>query len=290
MILPAISNVLTSVEPVLWILALVAFLRLKERASFGAFGIYLAISAVSTTLLTGIYHADVIAPGLDGHLLYNFYFYTYWITQFAGYVALFLALQDLFRHAMSSLPGLSRLGILGFRWVIVVSALVAMVSVLTSYSQVEHGARITFIFTEIARSLCVLELCLLAFLLVSIRALHIDHRSRIFGICLGFSMMAAMNIIVFALHVANMYTWPNQISEIVTVASLLTWIGYLALPEPVRKQPAAPISASLSRWNDLAGELGPHVPLPVTPQGGFLQNVESVVDRVLAKNSMNNAG
>ena len=124
MFLTAISNVLTYAEPVLWVLALVAFLRLKERTRFRAFGIYLGICAASTSLLMGINHAYLVAPGIDSHLLSNVYFYTYWVSHFAGCVVLFLALQGLFRYTMSSLPGLSRLGILSFRWAAVVSALI----------------------------------------------------------------------------------------------------------------------------------------------------------------------
>jgi drug/metabolite transporter (DMT)-like permease len=243
---------------------------------------------VSTILLKALYHGNLIAPGIDGHVLYSAYFYTYWISYFAGCVILFLALQGLFRYAMSSLPGLSSLGLIGFRWAAVVSFLVAVATVVTSYTQIQQSARVTFLFTEVAASLCVLELGLLVFLVMSIRALHVDRRNRIFGILAGFAAMASVNLIVFAEHSANLYSWQNQTSDLAAIAALVIWIGYLAMPEPVRKQASAPIiPAALVRWNDLAGELGPHAPQAATQQSGFLQNVESVVDRVLAKNSMN---
>jgi hypothetical protein len=287
MVFSASSNVLTYAEPLLWILAFVAYVRLKERARFRAFGVYIGICMVSTILLKGIYHADLLAPGIDGQWVNNAYFYTYWIGFFAGCVAIFFALQGLFRYAMSSLPGLSRLGLIAFRWAAVVSFLVAAAAVVAHYSRVEEGVQVSFVFTEIARSLCVLELCLLAFSIMALRALRIDHHSRIFGIYLGFGVIAAVNVVVFALHNANLYSWQNQISDLAATAALIIWIGYLSMPEPVRKQAPVPISAALVRWNDLAGELGPHAPQSAMQQSGFLQNVESVVDRVLAKNSMN---
>lgn len=286
MVLSPSSNILTYAEPLLWILAVVAYVRLKERGRFRAFGAYLAVCTVSTILLKGISRANLFAPGIDGHLVNSAYFYTYWIGFFASCVAIFFALQGLFRYAMASLPALSRLGLMAFRWAAVVSFLVAGAAVVTYYSHVQEGARLSFVFTEIARSLCVLELCLLAFSIMAIRALRIDRRSRIFGIYLGFGIIAAVNTVVFALHNANLYSWQNQISDVAVTVALITWVSYLSMPEPVRKQAPAPISAALVRWNDLAGELGPHAQQAATPQSGFLQNVESVVDRVLAKNSM----
>lgn len=287
MVLAAISNTLTYAEPFLWLLAFIAFLRTKNHSSFPALRIFLGIRVVSTFLLSGIYRAHDLAPSVDGHLLYT---YIYWGSYFIGLVALFFSLQELFRYIMSSLPGLSRLGIACFRWAALASLIVAGATIFTLLPEIPKNIHLSFVLTAFARCLCILELCLLAFLAVSLHALGHTYRSRVSGIALGFSMMAVMDLLVFSLRFSQMSAWPNQVAETVTTLALLTWLAYFVLPEPVRQAVALPAASPLLRWNDLALAIGHSTPPVAVEQTGFLQNVESVVDRVLTKNSLNTAG
>jgi hypothetical protein len=224
--------------------------------------------------------------GSDGHTLHSVYFYTNWITYLAGCVALFFALQELFVNMMAPLPGLKRLGLGIFRWAAAVSLVLALSSVVTLASASSIQDHLAAIFTQIAIGFSVLALCLLAFLVVSVHALGLSYRNRVFGLCVGLGLLAAMDLMVNGLRFSTIGLWPGHVAEIVTAVALVTWIGFLAFPEPVKQQAAAAISSSAMLWNDLAQELGPNAPQPATQQSGFLQNVESVVDRVLAKNSL----
>src|ERR1700761_7062597 len=113
MALPLLSNTLTSLEPALWLCAVVAYLRLKSQLRLPSFGVFLGVKLSGSLALAAIHSTHLAAAPGDSSQIY---FFTYWISCFASDIALFFALQELFSHSMASLPGLSRLGVLGFRW------------------------------------------------------------------------------------------------------------------------------------------------------------------------------
>ena|SRR5215470_12533595 len=285
MALAPVTNMLTNVEPLLWTAAFLAFLRVRKQVKLPAFGAFLGIRMVSAFLLLGVSYLPVAALG--SHLQYGIYFYTHWITYLAGCIALFFALQALFVNMMAPLPGLSHLGLAGFRWAAVVSLVLSLSSIVTLAASSSIHEHMAAIFTEMAVCFSVLVLCLVAFLGVSIHALGLTYRNIVFGICLGVGLMAASDLMVNALHFSTFANWPVQASEVVIAVALLIWIAFLATPEATRKQESPAVLSRALQWNDLAEELRPNEPSQqAIPQRGFLQNVESVVDRVLAKNSL----
>jgi hypothetical protein len=277
MALPLIANTLMTLEPALWLCALSAYLLTRSQSRFPMLGIFLGIKMASAFALAVIHFASLSAP--------QTYFYTYWISYFAGCIILFFALQELFSHAMAPLPGLSRLGIVCFRWAAAVSLVMALASIVTSLPLISQNISLSFICTEIATCLCVLELSLLVFLLACIYSLQRTYRSRTFGLCLGLGVMTATDMVLFPLRYSGVYVLFNHIAAFITVGALLVIVAYLVLPEPVRKPAPLSMASPLLRWNDLALQLGNSTET-ATGQNGFLQDVEGVVDRVLAKNSM----
>jgi hypothetical protein len=153
-----------------------------------------------------------------------------------------------------------------------------------------NGDRVGPLCLQLARCVSVMELCLLAFLALSIHALGRSFRSRLFGMSLGFGLQAGADLIFTAVSVR----FPGLQSaaalglQIATIVVLLTFIAYFLIPEPAaeRNMIVLPPTSMLARWNALAKGLG-QMPEPVmvgAPTGFFLQDIEGVVDRVLAKN------
>uniref|UniRef100_A0A7V4XTW3 Uncharacterized protein n=1 Tax=Acidobacterium capsulatum TaxID=33075 RepID=A0A7V4XTW3_9BACT len=74
-----------------------------------------------------------------------------------------------------------------------------------------------------------------------------------------------------------------------TTCVLVTWITYFLLPERQEEREIAiiPVQSPLIRWNDVAQALGHSTPRVAigASSGFFLQDVERVVDRVLARNN-----
>jgi hypothetical protein len=139
------------------------------------------------------------------------------------------------------------------------------------------------------RSVSIVELCLLAFLCLSMNALSLSVRDMAFGISLGFGLMSSNDFIVVSLISRyTALTAPLQfIYESLILVALGTWVTYCALPEPVRAPVVVPASSTVYRWNEIAQALGhstTKVALQEPAPSFFLTDVERVVEKVLARN------
>jgi len=256
---------------------------------FPAMGTYLALRIVSTPILSLLY------LGQTGQFNNSIefertcaqaYFFTYWPVYILSSVVLYFICMEVFRSALSALPGLLKFGLVIFRWAV-------LVSVIVTVSSVSFAHRGVLIIPDVAiplmRSVSLLELCLLAFLCLSMNALRLSVRDLAFGISLGFGVMSS-NDFIFASLTARFasLTAPLQfVYESVILFSLATWGVYCALPEPVRKPVMMPVNSTIYRWNEIAsalGHTGTQVAVQQAANGFFLSDVENVVEKVLSRN------
>jgi hypothetical protein len=196
-------------------------------------------------------------------------------------VLLFFVCIEVFRSALSAFSGLQRLGTVAFRW----AALVSVIMSLSTFSfERSRALMITHIATGLMRSVSILELCLLAFLCLSMNALRLSVRDMAFGISLGFGLMSSNDFIVGALLARNTsLTEPLQfVGESLSLVTLGIWITYAALPEPARQPLVMPVNSTILRWNEIASVLGyTGTQVAVQPAGGFvLTDVERVAERM----------
>jgi hypothetical protein len=270
-------------EFALW--ALIGFLFWKKGLyrRFPAMGVYLSLRLVSMPfLLTALY----IQAQPWGQSYFPVYFFSYWAVYLASAVLLFFVSLEVFRSALAALPGLMKIGIVIFRWAILVSVIVTFSSV----SFLHRGLlAIPDIVTGLMRSVSVLELCLLAFLCLSMNALRLSVRDLAFGIALGFGVMSTNDFVVISLMTRSpSLTTPLQFAyEGVILFALVIWTAYCALPEVVRKPVVMPASSTIYRWNEIAsalGHTGTQVAVPQPANSFFLTDVEKVVEKVLTKN------
>jgi hypothetical protein len=259
---------------------------------FPAMGSYLALRVVSTPILSLLLLGQMGQLQVSAemqHVCGIAYFCFYFAVYTASAVMLFFICMEVFRSALSALPGLAKFGIVIFRWTVLASVIVT----LSSMSFVHKGL---LILTDIAyglmRSVSILELCLLAFLCLSMNALRLSIRDMSFGIALGFGLMSANDFIASSLisHSASL-TGPLQfVYQSLVLVVLGTWVTYATLPEPVRKPLVMPVNSTIYRWNEIAsalGHTGTQVAVQQPANSFFLTDVESVVDRVLSRNLKN---
>lgn len=290
-----LEHFLVFLEPVLFLVVAVAFFKAGAARKLPALATYLVVRGGSMLFLNGI----LLLRGMPecGTLLYTVYFCSYWLSYIIEAVALFFVIQELFGKAMEPVPGLRRLGLLAFRWVCIVSFIVAVgaVALPVARGSATGGGPLSMvgdITLAVARCVDILELCLLAFLGLSIHALGRSFRSRFFGISLGFGIQAAAELVTAALLVgsrsAGMTSSANLMLQVATTVVLITWAAYFLLPEPEaeRQMIVLPPTSVMARWNSLANGLGqmPQVAAAQPSTGFFLQDIEGVVERVLAKN------
>jgi len=256
---------------------------------FPAMGAYLALRVVSSPVFS------LLVLGQTGQLLASHqfqricaqaYFFAYWAVYMVSAVVLYFVCMEVFRSALSSLPGLLKFGIVIFRWAV-------LVSVIVTVSSISFAHRGLLILPDVGialmRSISLLELCLLAFLCLSMNALRLSVRDLAFGLALGFGVMSA-NDFLFASLISRFasITAPLQFGyQAVILFSLGTWVAYCALPEPARKPVVMPVNSTIYRWNEIAsalGHTGTQVAVQEPANSFFLTDVENVVERVLNRN------
>jgi hypothetical protein len=276
-------SAMSVIEFSLWALIGFLFLRRKLYRRFPFMGAYLGLRVASMPMLVAAYYLQA-QPW--GRASYHAYFYAFWAVYIASAVLLLLVSIEVFQSALSALPGLMKIGIVIFRWAIIVS----LVLTFSSISFVHHGiAAVPDIAVGLMRSVSVLDLCLLAFLCLSMNALHLSIRDMSFGIALGFGVMAA-NDFAFAALAPRTQSLTATLQfgyEAMTLVSLVVWIAYCSFPEAVRKPLTMPANSTIYRWNEIAsalGHTGTQIAVQQPANSFFLTDVEKVVEKVLTRN------
>jgi len=247
-------------------------------------GLYLALHVVSAPVLSILFNIYNQPWGRDFYPAYYFLFFGVYI---ASAVLLFFVAMEVFRSALSAFSGLVKFGLVIFRWAVIASVLVTL-------STITYSHRGLMVIPDIAfglmRSVSILELCLLAFLCLSMNALKLPLRDMAFGIAFGFGLLSTNDLILAALIKLNSnLTDPFQFFyQAVLLLTLGMWIAYSAMPEPVRQPMVVPANSTIYRWNEIASALGhTGTQVAVVPQASssfFLTDVEKVVDKVLTRN------
>jgi hypothetical protein len=276
---------MTVAEFLLWATLAYVFWTKKLQRRFPAMGTYLALHVTCTPVLVCLLYLQ--AHNVWPVALFRAYFLCYWAVYVTSAVLLFFVALEVFRSALSAFSGLMRFGTVIFRWA-------ALVSIILSLGSISYAHKGILIVPDMAlslmRSVSILELCLLAFLCLSMNALKLSVRDRAFGIALGFGMLSTSDFVIGSLLSRNTsLTSPLQfVGECLTVVSLAVWATYFAVPEPERKPLVVPANSTIYRWNEIASALG-HTGTQIAvvqpaSSSFFLTDVEKVVDKVLTRN------
>lgn len=283
----ATMSLMSVVEFGLWSVLGLVFWSKNLHRRFPAMGAYLALRVVSMPVLLVLFRGQ--AQHWVNDYVYVIYFFTFWAVYIASAVLLYFVCAEVFASALSAFSGILRLGTAVFRWA-------ALVSVVVSFSYISFSHISILLIPRIAyalmRSVSILELCLLAFLCLSMNALRLTARDMVFGISLGFGVLSANDFIQSTLStIHTSLTDPIQFAgELVLLAGLTAWIVYFLQPEPARQPVIMPANSMLFRWNEIAsalGHTGTQVAVHQPASGFFLTDVEKVVEDVLTRNMKN---
>jgi hypothetical protein len=142
---------------------------------------------------------------------------------------------------------------------------------------------------RLMRSVSMMELCLLAFLCLSMNALRLSIRSMAFGIALGFGLMSANDFVASSLlsRTTSLTSVAQFVYESVILVSLGIWVTYCALPEPAHQPVLMPANSFILRWNEIASALGytgTRVAVRETANGLFLADAERNAEKMLLVN------
>ncbi len=266
--------------------ALTAFFRHSPlRRQFSAMMAYLVFQVVSDVTLLTLMRVHTFSPSV----MYDAYFTVYWLSFLVGSATLYFAMRQIFDHVMEPLPGLKKIGRILFSWIAITSTIIVVTSALHPYGISLRAVPLAMI--ELMRCTSILELCMLAFLALSVHRLGLSYQSHVFGIGLGLGMLAATDFIMSAMtrFGTPMVSTMNLFGEVGSLCAFLLWTVYFFLHEPARKTLMIPATSQLLRWNEIAMAIGHssgQVVMTPAPKPFFLDEVEKTVDRVLSRNSV----
>jgi hypothetical protein len=278
-------SAMSAAELVLWVALAILFWSKGLQHRFRAMGYYLALRAIATPALMLVLYEEPRPWGIDHHLG-QIYYFGFFGTYLANTVLLFFICIEVFRAALAAFPGIAKLAIVIFRWAAVVSMLVSLTSISYAHKGIYIIADVSY---GLMHSVSVLELCLLAFLCLSMNALRLTVRDVAFGIALGFGLMSSADFIgaSWISRIASLTDPLQFVYEALILGTLAVWMVYCINPEPVRMPVLMPASSTIYRWNEIAsalGHTGTKVAMQQPANSFFLSDVERVVEKVLARN------
>jgi hypothetical protein len=273
-------------EFLLWAALAYFFWSKGLHRRFPAMGYYLTLRAISTPILMFVLREQSQSLGARHIIFGKIYYFGFFAIYLVAVVLLFFICIEVFRSALSAFPGITKLAIVIFRWAAVVSVIVSLSSISYTNRDVHLIADVSY---GLMHSVSVLELCLLAFLCLSMNALRLTVRDLSFGIALGFGVLSSGDFILASWSSRmGSHNDPVQfIYESLILATLSIWMVYCILPEPVRKPILMPANSTIYRWNEIAsalGHTGTRVAVQQPANSFFLTDVERVVERVLVRN------
>lgn len=278
-------SLMSGAEFLLWASLAFVFWRKGLQRRFPAMGTYLGLRVASMPVLLFLLFGNSFYAS---QLWLIAYFFLFWTVYIASAVTLFFICIEIFRSVLSSFAGLMRLGVVAFRWATLVSAIVGLVTVSWSHRGVLVLPDIAY---ALMRSVSILELCLLAFLCLTMNAFRLSARELTFGITLGFGIMATNDFVQASLisRFASLNAPEQYIYESAILFTLGMWLIYCLQPERAQKPVVMPANSTIYRWNEIAAALGHGTQVAVQQPANsfFLSDVEKVVDKVLNRSLQN---
>jgi hypothetical protein len=160
---------------------------------------------------------------------YKWYFWAYWTGEAVSAVLGFKVIHEIFLDVFRPFHALKDLGTPVFKWAGVVMLLV---SVVVAASNTYTQDPIIHAVTTLERSVRMVQVGLILFLVLFSRFLGVSRRQYSFGISLGFGVFAGTELMLLALGEGGLVHRGNYnlIYMLAYDSSILVWLAYSVLP------------------------------------------------------------
>jgi hypothetical protein len=247
-------HLLSYLEPLFCAFVLTALIRSGSLRKFPSLAALLSVRLVSS--LACLTFVTLTGKGIEKHLAYKLYFYTYWSSYAVEAILALIVIYSIFKLAMAPLKGLATLGILVFRWAAAISVAISIGMAIGPH--ISGNRLLVAVVTQLQQTSSILTLCLLLFVCFAIRPMGLTYKSRIFGVSLGLGLMATVSLVNSAWLSRSPYLFSalNIMNGIAVCLALFIWSAYFALPEPKRRIIVLPTTSPFLRWNQISMALG----------------------------------
>ncbi len=175
--------------------------------------------------------AAIFPLRLAGH--HKSYFGLFWLGQAINAILGFKVIHEIFLDVFRPYHTLKDLGTLLFKWAGVVMLLV---SVVVAFSNSLDQTPLVHALTTLQRSVRIVQLGLILFLVLFSRFLGVSRKQVSFGISLGFGLFAGVDLMMYAFNSGGFVGSGlfNLVDMSAYNLAILVWLGYSLSPQAVR--------------------------------------------------------
>src|SRR6267143_183533 len=205
------------------------------------------------------------------------YFVFFWLGEAVNAVLGFKVIHEIFLDVFRPYHTLKDLGTLLFKWAGVVMLLV---SVVVAFSNSFDQSPLVHALTTLQRSVRIVQLGLILFLLLFSRFLGVSWKQVSFGISLGFGLFAGVELMLYALNSGGFVKQGllNLINMGAYNFAVFIWLGYSLSRKAVRV--AAVNHLQTQRWEQGLADLQQPV-----PSDSLIPMFEGMVERAFSRSS-----
>ena len=229
-------------QPILQSVVAVILWHRKMHKQFPVFFLFLLVQVANFAVIFPLW--------LVGDI--KMYFVFFWLGEAANAVLGFKVIHEIFLDVFRPYHTLKDLGTLLFKWAGVVMLLV---SVVVAFSNSFDQSPLVHAVTTLQRSVRIVQLGLILFLLLFSRFLGVSRKQVSFGISLGFGLFAGVELMLMALNSGGFVRQSNfnLVNMVTLILAILVWCGYSLSRKAVRV--AAVNHLQTQRWEQGLADL-----------------------------------
>jgi hypothetical protein len=230
--------------------------RKNLRQDYPFFFSYVLFQGLSSALLHLLFFRTFILHTGDT----STYFYIYWVQSALADLFALAVFRELFFAAFKPFIGLRDMARVVFRWAAVAMILIGAAIMLSS--SLPSAQRITLLVAGFERAISMMQCALILFLFMGSSYLGLPRSSHVFGLSLGFGLLATANLVYYVAMAFKSYPEIANTSLLRLTPALsfaiapAIWIIYAMWAEPAREVVDVPVTSPLLRWNEIATAFG----------------------------------
>jgi hypothetical protein len=263
----AIVLYLWCAQPILQSVVAVILWRRKLLKQFPAFFLFLLVQVVNFAVIFPVWRTGN----------YRLYFGLFWLGEAVNAVLGFKVIHEIFIDVFRPYHTLKDLGTLLFKWAGVVMLLV---SVVVAFSNSFDQSPLVHAVTTLQRSVRIVQLGLILFLLLFSRFLGVSRKQVSFGISLGFGLFAGVDLMMYVLISGGFVKQAmfNLINMSALSLAIFVWLGYSLSRNAVRVAAVNPLQTE--RWEQGLAD----IQHPVSSDS-LIPMFEGMVERAFSRSS-----
>jgi hypothetical protein len=263
----AIVLYLWCAQPILQSVVAVILWRRKLLKQFPSFFLFLLVQVVNFAVIFPVWRTGN----------YRLYFGLFWLGEAVNAVLGFKVIHEIFIDVFRPYHTLKDLGTLLFKWAGVVMLLV---SVVVAFSNSFDQSPLVHAVTTLQRSVRIVQLGLILFLLLFSRFLGVSRKQVSFGISLGFGLFAGVDLMMYVLISGGFVKQAmfNLINMSALSLAIFVWLGYSLSRNAVRVAAVNPLQTE--RWEQGLAD----IQHPVSSDS-LIPMFEGMVERAFSRSS-----